>query len=61
MYGYRRLTIYLNYYRTLRSIISVYRLMKLMGLKAVIRHKRYQYGPSTPQYVAENVLNRSFD
>ncbi|AXY24574.1 hypothetical protein CL176_00215 [Suicoccus acidiformans] len=23
IYGYRRLTIYLNYYRTLRSIISV--------------------------------------
>ena len=35
--------------------------MKLMGLKAVIRQKRYQYQPSTPQHVAENVLDRSFD
>ncbi|WP_162890736.1 DDE-type integrase/transposase/recombinase [Suicoccus acidiformans] len=32
-----------------------------MGLKAVIRQKRYQYRPSTPQHVAKNVLNRSFD
>lgn len=62
IYGYRRLTIYLNYYKGAQvNHKCVYRLMKLMGLKAVIRRKRYQYKPSTPQHVADNVLNRSFD
>lgn len=62
IYGYRRLTIYLNYYRGAKvNHKCVYRLMKLKGLKAVIRRKRYRYKPSTPQHVADNVLNRSFD
>lgn len=38
----------------------IYRLMRLMGLKSVTRKKRKQYMKSTPQQVAENLLNREF-
>lgn len=38
----------------------IYRLMKLLGLKSVCRKKRYNYVKSTPQVVAENILNRNF-
>ena len=34
--------------------------MKLLKLKAVIRQKRYNYKPHTPNHVAENILNRAF-
>lgn len=34
--------------------------MKLAGLKAVIRRKRYAYKPHKPAHVAENILNREF-
>src|SRR5690625_4109771 len=34
--------------------------MKLLGLKAVIRRKRYTYKPHLPTHVAKNVLNREF-
>lgn len=62
IYGYRRITIYLNYYKDAKvNHKCVYRLMKLMGLQAVIRRKRYQYKPSKPQHVADNVLDRQFD
>lgn len=35
--------------------------MRLLNLKAVIRRKRYNYKPHSPQHVAENVLDRKFD
>lgn len=38
----------------------VYRLMKIAGIKSVCRKKRNTYIKSTPQVVAENVLNREF-
>lgn len=41
IYGYRRMTIYLNHF--LQALVNhkcVYRLMRLAGLKAVIRRKR---------------------
>jgi putative transposase len=38
----------------------VYRLMKIAKMQSVIRRKRKNYRPSTPQHVAENVLNRNF-
>lgn len=38
----------------------VYRLMRLTGLKSVCRRKRYNYIKSTPEVIAENVLNRDF-
>ena len=34
--------------------------MQLLGLKAVIRRKRYRYKPHSPSHVAENILNREF-
>ena len=34
--------------------------MQLLGLKAVIRRKRYRYKPHPPSHVAENILNREF-
>ena len=61
IYGYRRITIYLNHYLNAQvNHKCVYRLMKLLELKAVIRRKRYTYKPHKPQHVAENVLNREF-
>lgn len=34
--------------------------MQLLGLKAVIRRKRYNYKSHSPQHITENVLNREF-
>jgi len=34
--------------------------MRLSGLQSVIRRKRKRYIKSTPQHVAENILNREF-
>lgn len=61
IYGYRRITIYLNHFLGAKvNHKCVYRLMKLAGLKAVIRRKRYAYKPHKPAHVAENILNREF-
>nr|WP_325167415.1 IS3 family transposase [Lederbergia citri] len=61
IYGYRRITLNLN--RILSKTINhkrVYRLMRTAGIQSVIRRKRKNYKPSTPQHVAENILNRDF-
>jgi putative transposase len=61
IYGVRRMTQALN--RELNSSYNVKRirrLMRRMGLQSVIRRKRKNYIPSTPQVTAENVLNRNF-
>lgn len=34
--------------------------MRIMGLKSVIRKKKKRYIKSTPQHIAENILNREF-
>lgn len=61
IYGYRRMTIYLNHYLNAKvNHKCVYRLMNFLGLKAVIRKKRYNYKPHQPQHIAENLLNRDF-
>ncbi|RNB64576.1 hypothetical protein EDM55_27130 [Brevibacillus centrosporus] len=39
----------------------VERLMKVMGIKSVIRRKKKKYTNATPQQVAENLLNRQFN
>lgn len=62
IYGYRRIT--MNLRRTLSKSINhkrVYRLMKIVGIQAVIRCKRKKYKSSTPRHVAENVLDRNFN
>lgn len=61
IYGYRRITIYLNHFLNAKvNHKCVHRLMKLLGLKAVIRRKRYNYKPHKPAHVSENILNREF-
>lgn len=39
----------------------IYRLMKQLVLKAVIRPKKKRYIKNTPAITADNVLNRQFD
>lgn len=61
IYGYRQLT--MNLVRKFGQAINhkrVYRLMKITGIRSVIRRKKKKYVKSTPQHVAENLLNREF-
>jgi transposase InsO family protein len=61
IYGYRRLTDSLR--QKTGQLINhkrVYRLMRLAGIQSVIRRKKKKYVKSTPQQVAENLLNRKF-
>lgn len=61
IYGYRRLK--MNLSRKLQKPYNhkrIYRLMKLLGLKSVIRKKKKRYTKTTPQHVYENILNREF-
>jgi len=60
--GYRRMTRWINalnckHYNRKR----VRRLMKLLGVKSVIRRKRSKYIQSTPEISAKNVLSRDFN
>lgn len=62
IYGYRRICIYIRI--NLGKKINhkrVYRLMKLLNLKAIIRRKRPHYQRSTPRITKENKLNRCFN
>lgn len=62
IYGYRRITIYLNHFLNAKvNHKCIHRLMQLLELKAVIRRKRYHYKYHSPQHIAENVLDRAFD
>jgi putative transposase len=61
IYGYRRMTMNIN--RKLKKQYNykrIYRLMRSINMKSVIRKKRKNYVPSTPQITAENLLNRRF-
>ena len=60
-FGYRQLTLHLC--RATKKPINrkrVQRLMELKGIQSVIRRKKKKYERSTPQQVAENLLNREF-
>ncbi|WP_197492063.1 IS3 family transposase [Paenibacillus jamilae] len=62
IYGYRQLILHLR--RQMDKPINakrVYRLMRLQGIQSMFRKKRKKYVGSTPQQVAENVLNRNFE
>ncbi|MBP1916370.1 transposase InsO family protein [Lederbergia galactosidilyticus] len=61
IYGYRRMTLNMNrkFDRNFNHK-RIYRLMKVFGIQFVIRKKKKTYKRSTPQHVAENVLNREF-
>lgn len=61
IYGYRRMTMNIN--KSLDKQYNhkrIYRLMKSVNMKSVIRKKKKNYVPSTPQITAENILNREF-
>ncbi|WP_278335483.1 MULTISPECIES: IS3 family transposase [Clostridium] len=61
IYGYRRITMNIN--RLLDKQYNhkrIYRLMKSINMRSVIRKKRKHYIQSTPQITAENKLNREF-
>jgi putative transposase len=61
IFGYRQLTLHMR--RQTGKAINhkrVYRLMKIKRIQSVIRRKKKKYARSTPQQVAENLLNRKF-
>lgn len=62
IFGYRRMTAWINKKHDKHiNHKRIYRLMKVLGLKAVIRAKRTPYRHSAPNNVAENILNREFE
>ena len=59
--GYRRMTLWINHFNgTDYKVKRIHRIMKAIGVHAIIRAKRKQYEPSTPETVAENTLKRDF-
>lgn len=59
--GYRQMTITINrIYETKYNIKRIRRLMQILHLQSVCRRKKYNYIKSTPEVIAENVLNREF-
>ncbi|MED4732176.1 IS3 family transposase [Aneurinibacillus migulanus] len=60
-FGYRQMTFHMN--RNFEEKLNhkrIYRLMKVAGLRSVIRIKKKHSKRTTPQHVAENILNREF-
>lgn len=61
IYGYRRITMNIN--RKLNSKYNhkrIYRLMKILGLKSLIRIKKKRYVRVSAEEIARNKLNREF-
>ena len=63
--GYRQMCININREKIDElphriNVKSVRRIMRVLGLKSVIRRKRPDYVKSTPEITAQNVLNRDF-
>lgn len=60
-YGYRRITMNLNRYtNSNHSYNYIYRLMRMHGIKSIIRRKRPGYVRSKPEQIAQNILAREF-
>ena len=61
IFGYRRMQMNLkrrfNLYCNKKRI---YRVMRAIDMKSVIRRKRHNYVSTTPEITAENILNRKF-
>ena len=61
IFGYRRMQLNLKRRFGLHcNKKRVYRVMRAIGMKSVIRRKRPHYVKSTPEITAENILNRDF-
>jgi len=59
--GYRQMKIkLLREYNIIVNHKRVYRLMKFAGIKSICRKKRKKYIKSTPETIADNILNRDF-
>ena len=63
--GYRQMSITINREKIDElphrvNVKRVHRIMRILGLKSVIRRKRPDYVKSKPEITAENVLNRDF-
>ena len=59
--GYRRMTMYINRLNNKSYCENrVHRVMKVINIHSVIRKKRKKYQSSTPEAIAENILNRDF-
>ena len=59
--GYRRMTDWINELNSVQyNPKRIHRLMKMLGVKSVIRQKSKKYSRSTPEITAENILNRNF-
>ena len=60
-FGYRQMILHMN--RQFKEKLNhkrLYRLMKVAGLRSIIRTKNKRYKRFTPEQVAENRLNREF-
>jgi transposase InsO family protein len=61
IFGYRRMQINLKRRFNLHyNKKRIYRVMRAIGIKSVIRRKRPYYIKSMPEITAENILNRNF-
>jgi putative transposase insK len=59
--GYRRMTSWINHFNhTNYKKKRIHRIMKKLNVHSVIRKKKKKYLSSTPQAVAENILQRDF-
>ena len=60
--GYRRMTSWINHFNhTNYKKKRVHRIMKKLGIHAVIRKKKKKYASAKPETIAENKLNRDFN
>ena len=59
-FGYRRITLKINQKGILINHKTVLKLMKILGLKSVIRIKKYKSYKGEQGKIAPNVLNRNF-
>lgn len=59
-YGYRRITTAISQTGTLANHKTISRLMNMMGLKAVIRQRKYRSFKGEAGTAAPNILNRCF-
>ena len=59
--GYRRMTVWINHFnQTTYTVKRVHRIMKKLGIRAVIRKKKKKWQASSPETTAENILKRDF-
>lgn len=61
IYGYRRMKLNINRrFGKNYNHKRIYRFMKLIGIKSVIRRKKKNYKCSNPAHIADNLLNHEF-